>query len=289
MPDTRKLSTDRKHRPSTANQATRSSVQGCADPWSLVVTLLTANVSHRRCSRKWAHRNRRFLELVHMSFADTGTWPCAETLQRELLHLRDTLDVFERAKQLPPSLGGIGDDGRVYLTVTALAQLDAAHELLDDFLRAVQLAVSKYRDGDRETKPTLSERDLIDDLSISDRRASRVMWLMSGGHPPFEALNGGTCVAITSDARHFVTVRGIQSYLKTSRPLERRHHESAGTRAVGQIRKWLGRRQIAIWEWIVIAILAGLVVAAATWGISQLTPSSAQHGSPAGHTSPSKS
>jgi hypothetical protein len=36
--------------------------------------------------------------------------------------------------------------------VTALSHLDAAGELLEDFLHALQLAVAEYRDGDRETE-----------------------------------------------------------------------------------------------------------------------------------------
>jgi hypothetical protein len=225
-----------------------------------------------RCPRKWAERNRRFLELVYMRFDESGEWPRAEALQRDLLHLRDDLDVFERAEQLPRSLGALSGDSRVFLTVTGLAHLDAARDFLDDFLRVLILAVGRYRDGDRNITPQVCERDLIDALSLPDCRASRVLKIMASGCRPFAEGTIDHSVTVTPDVRHFVSVRSVRDYVKVLRKLERRHQREA-PRALGSVRAWLGRRQIAIWESIIIAVVTGLIVAAAAWGISRLMSS----------------
>jgi|HubBroStandDraft_4_1064222.scaffolds.fasta_scaffold95539_2 hypothetical protein len=234
--------------------------------------VLVEHSGRHRCSGKWARRNDRFLDLVYMRFEESGQWPRVDDLQRDLLRLRDDLDVFACAEQLPSALGGMSDDNRVFLTVSGLAYLDAARDFLNDFLAVIQLAVGRYRDGERGTTPRLCENDLLGQLSLGDRRANRVMKVLGAGCPLFTENELDHSFAITSDIRHFVSVRSVRDYVTILNRLERRRQRKA-FRTRGGIRAWLARRQIAIWEWIVITVVAGLILAACISGIASLASS----------------
>lgn len=240
------------------------------------MTLTRAHVRSHKRPCKLAQRNERFLDLIYMRFEESGDWPRADDLQRELLHWRDNLDVFERAERLPPALGGLTPDSRVFLTVAGLARLDAARQCLKDFLEVIRLAVSRYRDGDLGAAPKLRPEDLASDLSLSNRRVNRITKILASGCPIFQEDESDHSFAITSEIRHFVAVQSVRDYLRVLNRLERRRERTAPQSDHG-IRAWLARRQIAIWEWIVITVAAGLIVAACVWGASQLTSSWEDH------------
>jgi hypothetical protein len=246
--------------------------------------VLFAGLSRCHCPGKWARRNNRFLDLVYMRFEESDQWPCANDLQRDLLHWRDNLDVFARAEQLPSALGGISSDNRVFLTVSGLAHLNAAHDFLNDFLAVIHLAVRRYRDGDRDATPQICENDLLCDLSLSERQAGRIMKLLASGCPLFIENELDHSYTITSDIRHFVSVRSVRDYVKGLNRLERQRRRKASLSERG-LRAWLARRQAAIWELIVIAVVAGLIVAACVWGATSFaSPLDQLHTVPANYT-----
>jgi hypothetical protein len=235
------------------------------------MTLTRVHVHNYQRPCRLTRRNERFLDLIYMRFEQSGDWPRADDLQRELLHWRDSLDVFERVERLPPVLGGLTPDSRVFLTVAGLARLDDARQCLKDFLEVLRLAVSRYRDGDLGTTPKLRPEDLASDLSLSDRRVARITKIVASC-PIFQEEASDHSFAITSEIRHFVAVQSVRDYLRVLNRLERQRERKAPVSDCG-LRAWLVRRQIAIWEWIAIAVAAGLIVAVCIWGVSLLASS----------------
>lgn len=193
-----------------------------------------------------------------MRFEQSGDWPNAERLQRQVTRVHDDLDVIDCAESLPGRLGNYLPDGRISLSVRALAYVDDADELIGDFVRTLRLAVRRYRDEDASPSPVLRESDLAS-LVSDPGRLRRLLALLIVERAIFAEVEGGTAaVRITPEARHFVGVRTLEDYLRVRERLARKSMTRRRRGVVTRLPRWFRRRQVSIGEWIVIGLVSSL-------------------------------
>lgn len=212
-------------------------------------------------AERWARSHRRFLGLVHMRFEQSGDWPNAARLQREVTHVHDDLDVIGCAESLPRRLGSYLPDGRIALSVRALAHVDDADDLIGGFLRALRLAVRRYREDEGSPSPVLREADLAN-LVHGDGGLSRLLALLAVERGVFGPVDDeAIAVEITPDARHFVGVRTLRGYLAVLDRLARASGRRRRRNPLLWASTWLRRRPKTIGEWIVIGLVSSMIAA----------------------------
>lgn len=159
----------------------------------------------------------RLIHIVAGTWVDTGRWPVARRLQRDLFRRGIDLDVEAAARGLDSRLGVLeqGGEGRVLLRVAGLALHPEASPYLNDFLVLVQALYRKYVEDDSD-EPSLSSDELAADAGFDDEKLRRAHDLLereyvlaAGG----SAFADGRWVARVSDRiRDLRDVRTVDDY-----------------------------------------------------------------------------
>jgi hypothetical protein len=211
------------------------------------------------------------LDIVFLRFAESGQWPCADGLQRELVRRSNPLDVLGEAQELPGELGWIGPDQRIVLTPRALAHVSAARDLLDDYLCVVALAFSRYRDG--QGAVCLTAAEIAPSLKLSSARAARTVGLMKSAPDLFSASgpdDADGVLSVSPQIRHFSSVKGLDDYLKIERRLSRKTRRDGANPLRQRVRRWFGKSTLTVLDKIAIGLLMILLAAIGTVGLNAM-------------------
>lgn len=138
-------------------------------------------------AERWARAHSDVLRRAGEHWVEHGAWMTVPELGLEILR-REDRDVMEDLRALPPPLGRIEwPEERIELRVRALTYVPRARDLLDDFVRVVELIA--HRLLDEQSEPLLlRSTDLPERLGIPPERATLVSqlvfredWMLGGG------------------------------------------------------------------------------------------------------------
>lgn len=155
-----------------------------------------------------------FFELVLEHFRSSGEWPVIRDVQRQMVKATGrSVDAIEVLEGLPRSLlsHSVHSHNEAVLNARALRVLKAQAEL-DDLLRVVKLALSKYQSD--EPEPTVSAEELRRDWGMSPLRIKKVQKLLA--LEPY-ILGGGSSgedfkLGVSDYVHIFVGVENINQY-----------------------------------------------------------------------------
>lgn len=105
----------------------------------------------------WAEEHHEVIAEIWKSVAaPQGRWPRTDELTQHFFSRGRSLDVAALAGGMPHALGYL-DQGRVVLTVRGAQYDRSSHPLLSRYVKAVALAVDRYRRGDLRAAVTRSD------------------------------------------------------------------------------------------------------------------------------------
>jgi hypothetical protein len=224
----------------------------------------------KRARKRWIDA---LLGLVYSDWWIGGVWPSADELQKALLpRPGEQLDVLRACAGLPPSYGGLEDDGRIVLTIAGLHRVSAAADALADFMTTVRLAYARYADSHGST-PTITMRDLSERLHLSPHRTDRVARLLDGETDVFARAATGDGAAGAWEVRGTIydyrDAHTIDQYLAIQRNRNARARAHRGSGAVRRrVRGWFGRERLTVKDYLLITLLGVIVTAVLTLAIA---------------------
>jgi hypothetical protein len=106
---------------------------------------------------EWAKEHGDLIEAVwERVTAPKGAWPATDDLTQEFFSRGHAIDVAALAAGMPHSLGHL-EQNRVVLTVRGAQYHQPSHRTLEHYVKAVTLAVDRYRAKDSEPFVTRSD------------------------------------------------------------------------------------------------------------------------------------
>jgi hypothetical protein len=166
---------------------------------------------------EWAKRHQAFLELVYEHFAKTGSWPKVDALQRQRFRPGDESALRAITLALPRGVGWLDSHGgQVYLSFRGLSFCPSARPLLEAVVRAVQLAVDRFRGSDEN--PTIDSSDLPEQLGLDEATVQHVGLVID--NEPFLGIglhssgDGSWTWEIPLEITKFARVTTVEGYLK---------------------------------------------------------------------------
>lgn len=150
---------------------------------------------------------------VGKDFEATGEWPRTRVLQRHLVQQGFEGDLAEIGRRLHPSFGRIEKQGTASLTIRGLIRA-GVREAVQDFERAMRLAIARYRDPE-VPEPRLSSEDFAGG-SWSALRLRRLRSVLLT-NPLVIAHDGGSddrwSYAVSDDIHLLGRARTVEGYL----------------------------------------------------------------------------
>jgi hypothetical protein len=202
-------------------------------------------------------------------------------LQNVLTELQDESDARREAKRLPYGHGRWQKD-QVILSVRGIYRVERNHPLLDDFERALGVAVRLYRKGARRVEATISHRDLIGRLSFTESQARRTIALLASESLVATDESQNESRVILPRIRPFLRVRNVEEYVKCKAKIDRRHRLKRLAESPLAALRWFTESDARNLDKILVGALTVLVgaafVAAVFWGVGQLSAGSGESG-----------
>ena len=125
----------------------------------------------------WAADHEEVIGAVwNRVIAPKGAWPRADDLTQDFFSRGHTIDVARVAANMPHALGRL-EQGRVVLTVRGAQYFSASHVTLDHYVRAVALAVDRYRD--KQAEPAVTRADMAN-LGLTGRQVAQFERVLDG-------------------------------------------------------------------------------------------------------------
>jgi excisionase family DNA binding protein len=160
----------------------------------------------------------RCLELTYRRFAETGDWPKASVVQRELVKADDAFDFIAALEALPPELGWRTRDmeGRAQLSLRGIARCEQSAADVNAFIALVAACYEHYVGDDEDLM--VSSVELRDALGLDELALAKLykvvqieglFWNGLNGYP-----DGSWSVNINPDRiRHFAHIETFADYL----------------------------------------------------------------------------
>lgn len=185
-------------------------------------------------------KERRLLAEIYRHFEDSGEWPSAARLQRDIDRRRERLDVAKTSQSLTSELrGGFRRNGELHITLDGLSRLHAARPDLKAYVNLVRMAVAAYLTSDA---PRITSKVVAEELGLTPLAVKRLLRILEF-EPPFA---GGTASPdgtawereVSPEVRHFRKVTSIAGYLRIKRRLEASPRPEVDD--PGEISRWAG-------------------------------------------------
>lgn len=223
----------------------------------------------------WARKHRWLLETTFAAFDRTGEWPLVAEVQHDLAAQPGrAIAVGQLVVDIPPALGARFSQ-HVQLTVRALSHVPAAAPTLELFIRAMQVALIRYP-GKGGTPPVIRGSEIQAQLELDEATFKKVLTLLES--EPWFFGNGGTDGAgdwyrdIRAEILCLRGVSDIQGYLDAVAryrfgPAEIEIASPPRTRPglVQQPHRWLAKREVSVFDLLVITIVGGVIVGIVVW------------------------
>lgn len=125
----------------------------------------------------WAEDHGELIRAVwDRVIAPKGGWPLADDLTQEFFARGHTLDVTRAAANMPHALGQL-EQGRVVLTVRGAQYYRPSHQTLGHYVKAVALAVDRYRT--KHSEPAVTRSDMAR-LGLAGREVAHLERVLDG-------------------------------------------------------------------------------------------------------------
>jgi hypothetical protein len=126
---------------------------------------------------QWAHEHRDDLTLIWDRFKQSGEWPDARRVARELFGAGRDFDVDRFARTMPPHLGHFEvSSGRLTLTPRGLSYVEDAGPLLSNIPKLVRIAIERY--GNSSIEPIIRSGEFEQLLGVTELEARQLSDLL---------------------------------------------------------------------------------------------------------------